>query len=54
MKHLNIVINPVERWFHYEKPLPIEISSDTIVSFLKDSKENDVICLSGWGTYKCL
>jgi len=53
MKHLNVISKPVERWFHYEKPLPIEMPRDLQVYFVKDDKGNDVMCLLGWGTYKC-
>jgi hypothetical protein len=53
MKHLNVIINPVKRWFHYDKPLPVEMPKDMTLSFVKDHKGNDVIVLSGWATYKC-
>lgn len=53
MKHLNIISKPVERWFHYEKPFPIEMPRDLIPYFVKDHQGNDVMCWFGWGTYKC-
>ena len=53
MKYLNVISKPVERWFHYEKPLPIEMPKDIITYFAKDSHGNDVLCWMGWGTYTC-
>jgi len=51
MKHLNIIIDPVKRWFHYEKPLSIEIPKNLKFYFLKDSNGNDVMCWLGWEAY---
>ena len=53
MKHLNVISKPVERWFHYDKPLPIEMPRDVILHFAKDDQGNDVMCWLGWGTYVC-
>lgn len=53
MKHLDIIINPVERWFHYVKPLPIEMPRDVIMHTMKDHNGNDVLCWLGLATFKC-
>ena len=53
MKHLNVISKPVERWFHYEKPLPVEKPSNGTLHFVKDHKGNDVMCWLGWEAYAC-
>jgi hypothetical protein len=48
-----VISKPVYRWFHYDKPLPVEMPKDVITYFVKDDKGNDVLVFMGWGTYKC-
>lgn len=52
MKHLNVICNPVKRWFHYEKEIPISIPENVTIHFVKDHLCNDVMCQAGWETYK--
>lgn len=54
MKFLNVISAPVERWFHYEKPLPVAMPRGLTPYFLKDEKGNDVVCWLGTETYRCI
>ena len=48
MKCKNIIINPVDRWFHFDKPFHNEMPKDVTLHFLKDHKGNDIMCWMGW------
>lgn len=48
-KALNVIINPVERWFHYEKP----VTHDMVMQTMTDPSGNPVVCFHGWETWKC-
>ena len=50
MKHLNIIIKPVERWFHYKKPFPINMLQGLVM--YEDHNRNPVVCWRGYETYK--
>lgn len=55
MKNLNIVINPVERWFHFTKPLPIEMPQEPVMHIWKDLNGDDVPVFFGeWGKIELL
>lgn len=44
---LNIIINPVKRWFHTEKPIPDEEPKGVDIYMVKDSNGNDVLIFMG-------
>jgi hypothetical protein len=47
MKHLNIIHKPIERWFHYQKWLPV----DGIIQYAKDPLGNEALLYHNWVTY---
>jgi hypothetical protein len=53
MKYLNVICKPVKRWFHFEKPLPLENEKYLKPYFMKDHLGRDVMCWLGWETYMC-
>ena len=49
---LNIIIDPVKRWFHYDKEIPDETPKDLKVFTAKDSGGNEVFIFMGHETYE--
>ena len=51
VSHLNVIINPVKRWFSTDKPIIKEIPKNIKVHIVKDHIGNDVFIFSRWETY---
>ncbi len=47
LKHKNVIITPVKRWFHLDKKIHDPVSVNFIVNMLKDPEGSDVIVLTG-------
>lgn len=50
-KHKNIIINPIKRWFHFEKTIPSELPKNVKISLFKDHKGNDGFCFQSFELY---
>lgn len=49
---LNVIIDPVERWFTYPKDINCK-EKDVEYHICKDSNGDDVMITMGWATYTC-